>query len=125
MEGSHFLCPSAPLYAGSKLLGVVNENNEVDILREPLEVNAAFVEAANKGRVAEEKFRFVNKCVKSGCAQWTGTACSVIQRVLDTMEGALLKDELPACNIRPTCRWFAQEGSKACQVCPMVKYLQV
>ena len=77
------------LYAGSKLLGIVNEKNEVDILRDPLEVDAAFIESANKGKVAEQKFRFVNKCVKSGCSQWTGSACSVIQRVPDTMEGSI------------------------------------
>jgi hypothetical protein len=29
--------------------------------------------------------------------------------------------ELPACGIRERCRWFAQEGSAACAVCPLVR----
>jgi hypothetical protein len=27
---------------------------------------------------------------------------------------------LPPCNIRRTCRWFAQEGGAACRRCPQI-----
>ena len=120
---SGFLCPSAPLYAGSKLLGVVKGANQVDILAEPIEVDEAFVQAANKGKAAEQKFRFVNKCLKSGCEQWSETSCGVIKRVLDNIEARVLKDEIPECSIRPECRWFNQEGYNACKVCTRVKYI--
>jgi len=29
-------------------------------------------------------------------------------------------DHLPACNIRPDCRWFRQEGRAACVRCPQI-----
>jgi hypothetical protein len=117
-----FLCPSAPLYEGSKLLGVVKENS-VDILSAPIEVDDVFIKAANTGKVAEQKFRFVNKCVKSGCEQWTGSECGVIKRVLTAVEEKIQNEQLPPCSIRPECRWYAQEGSMACKACPTVRYI--
>lgn len=117
------LCPSAPLYQGSRLLGVVKED-AVDILSTPIEVDEFFARAANTGKEAEHKFRFVNKCVKSGCAQWTGSECGVIKRVLTAMEEKL-EAELPNCSIRPECRWYAQEGANACKACTSVKYFQL
>ena len=122
MSASHSLCPSAPLYAGSKLLGIVNTEGEVDLLAEPLDIDEAFVEAALQGRQPEKRFRFVNKCVKSACQQWTGTACGVVQNVLDKIETQYWKAELPECSIRSHCRWFQQEGENACKVCPLVRY---
>ncbi|MBS1563248.1 MAG: hypothetical protein JST39_02615 [Bacteroidetes bacterium] len=120
---SSFLCPSAPLYPGSKLLGIVKGDNTVDILEEPLEVDDQFVASANTGKAAGQKFRFVNKCLKSGCEQWTGDTCGVIKRVIDAIDEKLLQDELPACSIRSSCRWFDQEGAAACKACTMVKYI--
>src|SRR5437763_115569 len=29
-------------------------------------------------------------------------------------------EALPRCGIRPRCRWFAQNGRAACEVCPLV-----
>jgi hypothetical protein len=31
-----------------------------------------------------------------------------------------VESPLPACRIRPTCRWFLQEGKAACQRCPQI-----
>ncbi|MCQ8774313.1 hypothetical protein [Streptomyces telluris] len=28
----------------------------------------------------------------------------------------------PRCGIRAACRWFAQDGPRACGVCPLVVY---
>ncbi len=123
METKKHICPSAPLYEGSMLLGIVNTENEVSILAEPMEIDEAFIESANKGRVPEQRFRFANKCVKSGCAQWTGNQCGVIKRVLENIDQSIMKVELPECKIRPECRWFSQEGSNACRVCPLIKFI--
>ena len=120
---SSYLCPSAPLYPGSKLLGIVKPDNSVDILEQPMEVDDHFVEVANKGKAAEQKFRFVNKCLKSGCEQWTGETCGVIKRIVDAMDDFLNEAPLPPCSIRPDCRWYDQEGAEACKVCPTVRYI--
>ena len=119
---SGYLCPSAPLYEGSKLLGVVT-GETVALLSAPMEVDDVFIKAANKGKAAEEKFRFVNKCMKSGCEQWTGESCGVIKRVLNSMEEKLVEDGIPDCSIRSHCRWHQQEGYSACKVCTIVKYI--
>ncbi len=123
MDTPKTLCPSAPMYEGSKLIGIVNEQGEVNVLPEPLEITEAFVDAALKGRLPEQRFRFANKCVKSGCAQWTGDSCSVIKRFLADIDAKNLKSELPECAIRPNCRWFNQEGESACKACPLIKYI--
>ena len=34
--------------------------------------------------------------------------------------GAPVVGALPRCAIRPTCRWFRQEGREACLRCPQV-----
>jgi hypothetical protein len=120
---SSFLCPSAPLYPGSRLLGVVKGDKQVDILEKPIEIDEVFIEAAGKGKPAEQKFRFVNKCVKSGCAQWSEGSCGVIKRVLAVMEEKALAEEKPDCSIRPECRWFAQEGYQACAACTTIRYM--
>jgi hypothetical protein len=122
MSTTHFLCPSAPLYDNSQLLGIVNSDGEVDLLQEPLDVTDAFKEAAFAGRQPEKRFRFVNKCVKGACQKWTGHSCGVVQTVLDKIESQYWKNELPECGIRANCRWFSQEGENACKVCPLVRY---
>jgi len=117
-----FSCPSAPLYENSKLLGIVNVEGEVDILSYPIDLDENFAESALAGRTPEKRFRFTNKCVKSACQQWNGESCGVVKIVLEKIEEKYWKTELPTCGIRDTCRWFFQEGSNACKVCPLVRY---
>lgn len=123
MDSSPKLCPSAPLYEGSKLLGIVNEAGEVNLLTEPLPLTQAFTDSATQSEVLPEaRFRFVNKCVKSGCGHWDGHSCGVIQHTL-RHNADRLQDTLPECGIRPQCRWYAQEGENACRICPLVRYI--
>lgn len=122
-SSDRFSCPSAPLYKNSELLGIVNENGEVDLLTTPLELDDDFIAIANaQEKKPEERFRFTNKCVKSGCAQWKNNSCGVVATVLEKIESDYWKDALPDCGIRNTCRWFFQEKEKACKVCTLVRY---
>lgn len=85
----------------------------------PLPVDAEFVErVAQTGGAAEQRFRFSEPCIEHGCQQWTGEACGLIDRLLET--GTAAATDLPACGIRSRCRWFAQERERACAVCPLV-----
>ena len=120
--GRRLTCPSARCEPGATLLGVVEADGTVGYITPRLTVDEAFVEQASRGRAPEKRFRFAGACVESGCAQWTGSRCGVIDRVL---EGGLLDDGanaqgLPHCSIRSSCRWFAQSGAEACGVCPLV-----
>jgi hypothetical protein len=89
-------------------------------------IDERFVEAAAKGRPAETRFRFAGLCHQSACHQWQHGRCSVIGQVLEsspepqTGTGAEREPTLPDCAIRTSCRWYAQEGGRACAVCPGV-----
>lgn len=83
-----------------------------------LEVDSQFVQAAATGRAAEKRFRFASNCVRSGCKQWTGSRCGVIDTVM--AEATEEQTTLPECSIRAECRWFLQSGNAACAVCPLV-----
>lgn len=118
-ETQNKTCPSSLGQVGSNLLGVVNANGTVGFFSEPVEVTQEFIDDAGDPESLEHRFRFSNKCVQSGCKQWTGTACGVIKAVL-ALDSIPAKKELPACNIRNTCRWFSQEGPVACNGCRYV-----
>lgn len=117
-------CPSAPATVGAKLFGIVQEDGRVGIFGKALTVDAAFLEKARRGRAPEKRFRFSSPCLQDGCKQWSDGQCGVIRRVL----AAVGEDEpvnveeagLRPCAIRGTCRWFAERGRVACQVCPEV-----
>jgi hypothetical protein len=111
------LCPSARCQEGAKLLGIVTVGGEVRFLQEQLNVDREFVEATKKGRAPEKRFRFADACLKSGCSQWTGDRCGVIEKMLPKRIGDSDSPELAPCAIRGKCRWFSQSGPVACSAC--------
>lgn len=113
-------CPSSLGQVGSNLLGVVNADGTVGYFDSPIEVDQSFVENAGDTDTLEKRFRFSNKCVQSGCKQWTGKECGVIKMVLQLESIPVAESNLPDCSVRPTCRWFFQEGEKACTGCQYV-----
>lgn len=114
-------CPSATPKAGAVLLGVVNQHGEVGMLSQRIEIDVNFIETAQQGRDLSHRFRFASPCATKGCANWSGHHCMVldIARQLAHIE-PLDHPALPACSIRPTCRWFMQEGGEACKICPKI-----
>jgi hypothetical protein len=114
------LCPSSRPKPGSALIGVRQDDGTVAILPQPLPVDDNFLRIAAEHPLApDQRFRFTNKCVESGCSQWTGSRCGVIDQALTMMESAI-EESLPACGIRPTCRWFDQSGAAACKACTLI-----
>jgi hypothetical protein len=74
-------------------------------------------EAAQKGETLERRFRFTGPCINERCKQWRDGGCRIGRMV------AAIGEPTPAlhpCAIRGTCRWFAQEGAKACHGCAYV-----
>jgi hypothetical protein len=65
-----------------------------------------------------EIFRIAAPCVTSGCRHFKGNACTLAQRIVEGLPPVV--NALPPCQIRPTCRWFRQEGRSACLRCPQV-----
>jgi len=118
------LCPSARCEEGAILVGIVGANGVVGYITPQVTINSDFVHQARKGRAPEKRFRFSQPCIESGCQQWTGCRCGVIDRALKAVEEANATDvstrTVPKCSIRLQCRWFAQRGVEACTVCPLV-----
>lgn len=114
-------CPSATCSKGASLLGVVNDDHTVTLLDVPLKVDDEFIKKSHEFGQPERRLRFTDKCVKSGCGQWTGHSCGVMDELAD-LNGHIKDDDepLPPCFIRRTCRWFSQEGGRACKICLFV-----
>lgn len=111
-------CPSATLSDGAVLLGIVNENGSVGFISNKTILTGELFDEIAAVPEPEKQFRFSNACVESGCRQWKEGKCSVIQRVLDA--NSAIEPQLPGCSIRNSCRWFFQEGPKACSFCPYI-----
>ena len=112
-------CPSARAEPGNIVYGRVN-GGRLERLGTPLEVTQAFVDSVSANGPAEQRFRFAGTCHESGCAQWTGHGCGVIERVLLETTRAEAEAALPRCFLRAHCRWFAQRGAAACSACTLV-----
>ena len=114
-------CPSAPCREGALLIGVMTRRGTLAYVQPPTRVDAEFVERANALGRPESRFRFSVPCIESGCPQWTGQGCAVVDEVLEAeSENAASPAALPQCAIRSTCRWYYQRGATACAVCPLV-----
>lgn len=114
------MCPSSRAQTGARLLGIRQPDGSVAILPQVLQIDEQFIKDASKELKAEQRFRFTNKCVESGCKQWTGSRCGVADAVVSLIDELVTSKDLPQCYIRPQCRWFKQNGSDACKACQFV-----
>jgi len=111
-------CPSSVAVEGANLLGVVNEEGTIGYIGNQIEVTKELLSQISQIPHPEKHFRFSNKCVECGCKQWQGGNCSVIKNIISS--DSEKSNRLPSCSIRPTCRWYSQEGSEACYHCAFV-----
>jgi hypothetical protein len=115
------LCPSGRLEAGEAVVfGVVGGTVAaplVGYLTEPMPVNEDIL--ALSGSVEPtEIFRMASTCAAQGCKHFDGSHCRLAMRIVEQLSPVV--EALPACQIRPHCRWWQQEGKAACQRCPQV-----
>jgi hypothetical protein len=114
------LCPSARGAPGALLLGVVGADGRVGYVSSQVRVDEGFLAVAQAGRAPEKRFRFADRCVESGCVFWTDRSCHVAIAAVELVDAEADPGRLPRCTIRSRCRWYAQEGPKACAACPLV-----
>jgi hypothetical protein len=114
------LCPSAqPDQEGAVAFGIVGGTAEeplVGYLDQPLPVTPELLELAKPVRPTEV-FRFAAPCAEGGCQHFDGAACKLGGK-LAALPAAV--DRLPRCRLRPSCRWFHEQGREACLRCPVV-----
>ena len=102
------------------LFGVVEgtaTEPRVTYLREPLPVNAQILSLADPVD-PREVMRFATNCATSACQHFDGERCQLAAKIV-----GLLPSEggpLPACGLRPRCRWWQEQGKDACMRCPII-----
>jgi hypothetical protein len=123
--GTQRTCPSTFCHEGARLLGVMTPAGTLAYIQPPTKVSADFVERAQALGHPERRFRFSGPCIEGACPQWNGSGCGVVDIAIEqtpprsSAEAPALAS-LPACGIRHSCRWYAQRGAAACQICPMI-----
>ncbi len=124
MKPDTIICPSYNCKPGSQLLGIRQDNGIVAILPQPLPVDEQFIETTKHHEMpVQQRFRFTNKCISTGCGQWNGTGCGVVENVMQYIDQIPdIAGELHPCGIRSQCRWYLQRKSDACKICPYVLY---
>lgn len=114
-------CPSAsPQAAGGFVFGIVEGTAAdplVSYLAVPLSITDELLSLAEPARPTEV-FRFAAPCAAAACSHFDGTHCTLVQRVTSALPEVV--GALPACRLRPRCRWWQQEGRAACLRCPQV-----
>jgi len=115
------LCPSAqPEMAGCMVFGVVGgtvEEPRVGYLEEPQPVTPELLSLSGPVKPTEV-FRFAAPCAGTACQHFDGTHCRLVARIVERTPTAV--EILSACRLRPSCRWWLQEGSAACLRCPII-----
>lgn len=119
MKKQKYACPSATNSEGASLFGIVGNDGVVKFLPHTVALDEELLSLGNSHSNPEAKFRYTQTCAEKGCKQWTGEKCGVIDKVFGMKLEAIGHQGLK-CPIMNDCRWYAQEGPKACGVCPLV-----
>lgn len=114
-------CPSAqPRMADAEILGVVGREEgepRVEYVNGHMPATADVLGLAAP-LPPTEVFRLSAHCEERRCTHFDGERCQLAVRIVDMLPEVTAW--LPPCNIRRTCRWYAQEGRAACLRCPQV-----
>ncbi len=120
-SGEVLSCPSAPPDSPRAVaFGVIDHTKsppEARYLEEVVPVTEELLQLAEPLKPTEV-FRFGGDCQTSRCSHWSGEHCNLVERIVDLVPVASLL--APSCRLRPTCRWYAQAGRRACVRCPHV-----
>ena len=120
-DAPNLSCPSAqPDMEEARVFGVIAgtpAEPRVAYLKRKAEVTEEMT-ASLGGLDPTQVFRFSARCETGRCAQYENGRCSLAQRIVQNL--APVVSDLPSCQIRGTCRWFAEVGGEACLRCPQV-----
>jgi hypothetical protein len=103
-----------------QILGVISRDAEEPRLTYPDEAMPAAPETLELAAPLDvsQVFRLSARCEEKKCTHFDGSHCQLAARIARMLPEVV--DHLPACNIRPDCRWFRQEGRAACVRCPQI-----
>lgn len=114
-------CPSAMEENDDALVfGVVEgtaERPQVAYLTTPQPLTQEIRDLCSPATPAEV-LRIATHCVRYRCIHFEHENCTLAQRVIQILPAAV--EQIPACKLRPVCRWWLQEGKSACFRCPQI-----
>ncbi len=114
-------CPSAqPGQKGAFAFGVVGGTvgeRRVGYLEDRVPVTDELLALSGPVKPTEV-FRFAAPCSGSRCSHFDGSDCRLVTKLVQLMPP--VSKALPACQLRPDCRWWKQEGKTACFRCPAI-----
>ncbi len=122
-ESRDYSCPSAPSNGeDAQLLGVVlgtPEKPEVVYVSRDVDASVDEVLGQVDPTILPTRIlRFSARCQNGGCAQFDGHGCRLGRDIAKLMAPA--SDTPPPCNIRKSCRWYAENGPSVCLRCSRV-----
>ena len=122
MSNTPLLCPSAqPEQPDARVFGVqtttVDNQRRVGYLTETVPVTEDLMVSLGQSS-APEVLRIAAPCMQGGCMHFEAGACALADRVARMLVPVV--GALPRCAIRPSCRWFREQGPAACVRCPQV-----
>lgn len=109
------LCPAFPAVEGALIIGV-NEQGTTSFLPRTITIDKDFVSMTREEPLSE-KFRFAGNCARYSCLHFRKGSCHLIQQELLAKSPPVKASELPKCAIRKNCKWYAEKGFYACNVC--------
>src|SRR6266852_4240483 len=89
------------------VIGSAAKGLQVGYLTEALPVTPELLAAVAPAKPTEV-FRAVAPCSERACKHFDGANCQLAARITAMLDPVV--SALPRCAIRPTCRWFRQEG---------------
>jgi hypothetical protein len=120
-SGSRLSCPSAqPDQTGSMVIGVVGRQDgkpSVSLLPQPVSLDTV-AHLIPDTIPMTEVLRLAAPCAERCCSHFSQERCTLASRVVSRLLSVV--DRLSPCAIRPSCRWWRQEGPAACHRCPQV-----
>jgi hypothetical protein len=114
-------CPSAqPDQEDAAVIGIVRRTGDaplVEALPQRVAV-AALIDLIPSSVRPTEILRFSGPCVAERCVHFDQNQCQLAKRIVSSLPEVVT--QLKLCAIRPTCRWWHQEGPDACRRCPQI-----
>jgi hypothetical protein len=114
-------CPSSSAEAeGSVIFGIVLGTPEEPHLLHLDQVKPVPIELLELDAPVKlaEIFRIAGACSEGDCKHYDGSKCRLVERIVDGLP--TVTEQIPACAIRSTCRWWHQSGKEACLRCPQI-----
>ncbi len=115
------MCPSAqPDLESGVVIGVVSgtaPEPRIAYLERPVSQDEGVLGLASPAKPTEV-FRLASPCATISCQHFDGSSCRLVSRIVQLLKPVV--GEIPRCHLRPTCRWWAQEGAPACVRRPQI-----